>query len=95
MERKYGSANFKVISINVDHDERLAHEFLLKNPASFTILYDLTNSLVTEMKLKGMPSSFLIDTKGYVVSTHVVFTEKKKSLYEQEIKHLLINNDND
>jgi len=44
------------------------------------------------MKLKGMPSSFLINAKGDIVSAHVGFTDKKKSLYEQEIKQLLQRN---
>lgn len=89
MQKKYGNKNFKVISINVDTEKNLAEEFLVKNPANFSILYDPDGMLASEMKLKGMPSSFIINADGEVVSAHVGFTDKKKAFYEQEIQQLI------
>jgi len=89
MQKKYGSKNFKVISINVDSERDLAKEFLVNTPANFSILYDPDGTLASEMKIKGMPSSFIINADGVVVSAHVGFTDKKKTLYEQEIKQLI------
>jgi len=40
MQEKYGNLKFKVISINLDADHKLAEEFLSKTPANFSILYD-------------------------------------------------------
>ena len=92
MQMKYGDKNFKVISINVDSDRKLAQKFLANTPANFSILYDPAGSLASEMKLKGMPSSYIINAEGKLVSTHVGFSDKKKSLYEQEIKQLIQGN---
>jgi thiol-disulfide isomerase/thioredoxin len=89
MQKKYGNKNFKVISINVDTEKNLAEEFLVKNPANFSILYDPDGILASEMKLKGMPSSFIINADGEVVNAHVGFTDKKKAFYEQEIQQLI------
>jgi hypothetical protein len=44
------------------------------------------------MKIKGMPSSFIINGDGVVVSAHVGFIDKNKSRYEQEIKQLIQGN---
>ena len=92
MQKKYGDKNFRVVSVNVDSDPKLAQEFLAKIPADFSVLYDPNGNLASEMKLKGMPSSFIINAKGIVVSAHVGFNDKKKVRYEQEINHLLQGN---
>ena len=92
MQKKYGNKNFKVISINVDSERELAEKFLANTPAKFSVLYDPEGALASEMKLKGMPSSFIINADGVVVSAHVGFTDKKKSLYEQKIKQLIQGN---
>jgi len=89
MQIKYGNDNFKVISVNLDSDLSFAEKFLIKTPAHFSVIYDPDGYLASEMKLKGMPSSFLINAKGKVVSAHVGFTDEKKSHYEQEIKSLI------
>lgn len=89
MQQKYGAQNFTVVSINLDTEANLAEQFLASTPANFTILYDPEANLATELKLKGMPSSFIINQKGEIVSAHVGFTDDKKVKYEQEIKQLL------
>lgn len=89
MQEKYKTQNFKVVSINLDSEHELAQQFLVSNPANFSVLYDPNGALASEMKLKGMPSSFIINKKGEVVSAHVGFTDKKKSHYEQVINQLI------
>ena len=89
IQQKYADKNFKVISVNLDAEPNLAKQFLLNTPANFTILYDTDGSLAQELQLKGMPSSFIINAEGKIVSAHVGFTDKKKVKYEQEIQQLL------
>ncbi len=89
MQKKYADKNFKVISVNLDAKSSLSKQFLLDTPADFTVLYDPKGNLAAELKLKGMPSSFIINSEGKVVSAHMGFTEKKKIKYEQEIQQLL------
>lgn len=89
IQQKYADKNFKVISINLDAEPNLAEQFLASTPANFTILYDPDGNLAQELQLKGMPSSFIINAEGKIVSAHVGFTDKKKIKYEQEIEQLL------
>ncbi|RHW77215.1 TlpA disulfide reductase family protein [Colwellia sp. RSH04] len=89
IQKKYADKNFKVISINLDAEPNLAKQFLASTPANFTILNDPNGKLAQELQLKGMPSSFIINAEGKIVSAHVGFTDKKKVQYEQEIEQLL------
>lgn len=89
IQQKYADKNFKVISVNLDAEPNLAKQFLASTPANFTILYDPDGSLAEELQLKGMPSSFIINAEGKIVSAHVGFTDNKKVKYEQEIEQLL------
>lgn len=95
MQTEYGSENFSVVSVNLDSDKELAEKFLVQTPANFPIVYDPNGDIASELKLKGMPSSFLINTRGKIISTHVGFTAEKKERYEQEILKLLGKQQND
>jgi thiol-disulfide isomerase/thioredoxin len=92
LKNKFDNDQFVVVSVNLDADEKLAEKFLSQVPANFPIIYDRQGDLASELQLKGMPSSFLINAKGKVVSAHMGFTEKKKLRYEQEIRELLQGN---
>lgn len=89
MQKKYQQQGLVIISVNVDNDKALADEFLAEVPANFHIAYDPKGKLARKFKLKGMPSSYLIDRSGKMVSAHVGFSASKKSKYEQEIRNLL------
>jgi len=92
LKHKFDNDKFVVVSINLDADDKLAERFLSQVPANFSIIYDPRGDLASELQLKGMPSSFIINTEGKIVSAHMGFTEKKKLRYEQEIKELLQGN---
>jgi len=89
MQAKYKNQGFKVISVNVDAERSLADEFLQALPAHFTVIYDPKGKVARQFKLKGMPSSYLINKQGEMVSAHVGFIENKKPSYEQEIVRLI------
>lgn len=89
IQNKYADKNFTVLSVNLDARSELAEKFLLEVPATFPIFYDPKGKVAKAFKLKGMPSSFIINKKGEIVSSHVGFTEKKKEKYQQEIESLL------
>ncbi len=91
MVEKYQSQGFKVLAINVDKDQALAENFLnIVNPV-FPILYDPKGKFAKQFKVKGMPSSFVIDAKGNVLLAHKGFFEDQTDSYEGEIKLLLKN----
>ncbi len=89
MQAKYQDQGFTIVSINVDHDKALAEQFLRENPANFSVIYDPKGEIARQFKLKGMPSSYLINRAGKIVSAHVGFVEKKKPSYEQQLKQLI------
>lgn len=86
---KYKTKGLTIISINLDHSRALADEFLIENPANFPVIYDPKGLIARKYKLKGMPSSFIVNRKGKIVSAHVGFNQEKKLTYEQELKDLL------
>lgn len=89
MQKELKADGFTVISVNVDALESAAEEFLQQVPADFPIVKDPQGEYAREYKLKGMPSSFLINRQGEIVSNHVGFSATKQQKYEQEIRALL------
>jgi thiol-disulfide isomerase/thioredoxin len=89
MQSKYQDQAFTVLSVNLDNSKDLAAKFLQTSPADFPILYDAKGKLAKKFNIKGMPSSYLINKAGKIVSAHVGFTQSKKMKYEAEIKHLI------
>jgi thiol-disulfide isomerase/thioredoxin len=89
IQAEYADQNFTVLSVNLDAETDLAEKFLQEVPAQFPIFYDPKGKVAKAFKLKGMPSSFIINKAGKIVSTHVGFTEEKKKKYQQEILSLL------
>ena len=77
MVEKYKGQGFKVLAVNVDKDKALAENFLTGVNPSFPILYDPDGTLAKQFKVKGMPSSFVIDSKGNVLLAHKGFFEEK------------------
>lgn len=86
---EHKAKGFKIISVNLDNDKKYALEFLAETPASFDIIYDPKGKSARKLKVRGMPSSFLINRQGEIVSSHVGFNDDKKVKLEQEIIHLL------
>lgn len=89
LKAQYQEQGFTIISINLDHSRELADEFLMTIPANFPVIYDPKGLIARKYKLKGMPSSFIINRQGQIVSGHVGFNLEKKLAYEKEIQALL------
>jgi len=81
--------DLKIISINLDNNKSLADKFLTDVPANFTVIYDPKGVFAKQYKIKGMPSSYLINKAGKLISAHSGFSLSKQEQYEQEIKTLL------
>ena len=85
LQKRY-KKNLKVIAINLDEEREQAHKFLQKNRPGFTIAYDPAGKVAEAYKVQGMPSSYLIDRRGQIASTHIGFRSKNKEAIEAEIK---------
>ena len=89
INKQYAEKGFRVISINLDAEKHLADKFLLETPADFAVIFDAKGLTAKKFKLKGMPSSFLINKEGKIIITHSGFFSDKKPLYQKEIESLL------
>ena len=91
MQTQFADAGFTVLSVNLDAKPELAKKFLDTYPANFPIFYDHKGKVAKALKVKGMPSSYIIDRNGQIVSKHVGFNEQKKLAYQQELEQLILN----
>jgi thiol-disulfide isomerase/thioredoxin len=89
MQAKYQAQGFKVISINLDADKALAQQFLKKNKANFSVIYDPEGTIAKTFDIQGMPTSVLINKSGKIVIKHSGFFNNKVQQYQQEIEALI------
>ncbi len=89
IQTKHQEQGFVVLSINLDAEEKLAKIFLQQTSANFAIIYDAKGKLARQFKIKGMPSSYLFDRQGKLISAHTGFNGKKQQQYENEIVQAL------
>lgn len=90
LQEKHQAKGFIVLSVNLDSQASLAEKFLQQTPANFAIIYDAKGALAKRFKLKGMPSSYLFNREGKLMSSHVGFNAEKQKKYEHEISQALI-----
>ncbi len=89
MQKRYAGQGLAIVAVNLDKERALADEFLKQMPANFTVAFDASGNSAAKYKLRGMPSSYLIDRDGKVHASHIGFREKDKDKLEQVIKNLL------
>ena len=89
MRQKYQSRGLEIIAVNLDSKREDADKFLSKIPAEFTVLYESSGATPTAYGVKGMPTSFLIDAKGQILSQHAGFNSAHKDELEAAIQQAL------
>jgi thiol-disulfide isomerase/thioredoxin len=88
LTHKYADKNFALVTINLDSDVKAMERFLEHTPAKFDIFHDPGGSLAEKFQLEGMPTSYLISSKGKVVSRHIGFKTSETDQYQSEIEAL-------
>jgi thiol-disulfide isomerase/thioredoxin len=86
---KYSAQGFEVIAINVDDPIEDGEDFLKDNPVDYLVALDTDNTVLTEYGVIGMPTSYLIDSKGIVRMVHMGFKEKDIDIIEKELLGIL------
>ena len=79
---------FEVIPVNVDSDPEDGIDFLLDKPVDFVVLADPEGISPADYAVRGMPTSFLIDTDGNIIMHHEGFKRSDGEMIEQEIRQL-------
>jgi cytochrome c biogenesis protein CcmG, thiol:disulfide interchange protein DsbE len=89
MQAKYADRGLVIIGVNVDREQADAQRFLREVPAGFEIVYDPNGSLATHYEVPGMPSSYVFDPGGTLISRHIGFRNAARAEREAEIEKLL------
>jgi cytochrome c biogenesis protein CcmG/thiol:disulfide interchange protein DsbE len=89
MNARYKDKGLTIIAVSVDKKRELIEKFIKKMGPSFTIASDPSGDIAKAYKLRGMPSSYLIDRNGQLVKTHMGFRTKDKAKLETAIQALL------
>jgi thiol-disulfide isomerase/thioredoxin len=86
---QYRDQGFEVIAINVDDPIEDGREFLLDTPLDYLIAADTKNEVLEQYGVRGMPTSFLIDSEGIVRMVHMGFRDNDIVLIETAVTGLL------
>ncbi len=89
LQQRYGEQGLVIIAINVDKKKEAAEAFLADFPPRFTIAFDPAGKTAESYRVWTMPSSYLVDRKGTLHSTHRGFFDADKGRIEEQIKQLL------
>lgn len=89
MKEKFKHRNFEIIAINLDTNKALADEFLASQSINFPVAFDPNAITAEAYGVKGMPSSYLIDSQGLLRIRYTGFWNKSKKEKEQNIQQLL------
>lgn len=82
MQEKYGDSGLVIIGVNMDSDAADANTFLQTYPADFKIISDPDGDLAREYEVIAMPSSYIFDRSGALVTRHLGFKVKRQDEYE-------------
>jgi len=87
--REYREQGFDVLAVNVDEKRSAAEEFLKGRDFQMKVLFDPKGTAPEVFRLRGMPTSYLMDKRGAIRFSHEGFTDKLVPQYRREIEQLL------
>lgn len=80
---------FEVIAVNLDEDKEEALDFLKQHPVGYPTVRDVSGKTPSEYKVRGMPSSYLVDRKGIVRYVHEGYKSSDKKHITEKIQQIL------
>ena len=89
IKQRYASQGLEVLAVNMDGQRGDAEAFLSAHPAAFTVAFDDQGKTATAYRVKGMPSSYLIDRDGKVREVHTGFRDDQREALEGMIRQAL------
>jgi len=82
MREKYSDDGLVIIGVNLDANHADAKAFLRETPADFRIINDPDGTLAREHDVIAMPTSYIFDRSGKLVTRHLGFKVKRQDEYE-------------
>lgn len=93
LNKEYAPRGLKVFALNVDEDQSLIAPFLAETKVTLPVLLDKSGQAAEKvLKVRLMPTSFLIDKRGNIRHIHEGFAEEFLQQYQTEIETLLAEN---
>ena len=87
--QRYKDMGLAVVTVSVNAREKDAEKFIKEHNPSFITAFDPGKKTANSYNLEAMPSSYLIDRQGNIISTHLGFRVSNTSKVEAEIKQAL------
>jgi len=85
MQRKYADQGLQVVMVNLDRDSDAASRMAADIDAGIRQFLDPAGELAASYELEGMPSTFLYDRAGELISSHVGFLKSDGPKREKAI----------
>jgi len=89
LHRKYADKGFMVVAVGTDKKKKDSDRFLKNLRVSFPIAYDRTQSLVSKVRPKTMPTAYLVGKDGKVIHIHNGYKRGTIKTLEKYIKKAL------
>lgn len=89
LQARYQDEGLVVIAINLDEERSEADRFISTLDPQFSIVFDQQASSAGAFGVRGMPSSYLIDQRGELISRHIGFRDAEKAEIEARVRELL------
>ncbi|MGH8324338.1 MAG: TlpA family protein disulfide reductase [Steroidobacteraceae bacterium] len=89
LQADFPASDFAILAVNLDEDIADAKTFLREHPVTYTTLQNPQGDIAKTFKLKGMPSSYLLDRDGIVRARHIGFEPKDIGALKREIATLI------
>jgi thiol-disulfide isomerase/thioredoxin len=90
LAKQYGDRGLRVYAINVDAGPAQITEFLNAIRANVPVLVDKDGTVSDrDLNVHNMPTTFLVDRRGFIRKKHEGFSEEALQKYQTEIESLL------
>ena len=89
LKNRYPSNQFEIVTVNLDAERENAEKLLNKLGATLSVAYDPKGRVAENYKIPGMPTSYLIDKQGKIISIHVGSSDLERDSIEKGIGDLV------
>lgn len=91
MQEKYEEQGLQIVMVNLDRDPKAPAKMMSEIDARIRNYLDPEGELAARYELEGMPSSFLFDRSGKLLSSHVGFLKAEGPKREKALVAALEN----
>ena len=89
LSQRYADKGLVVLAVSVDEELQQAREFAGRWTLSYELAHSADGKVAEAYSLRGMPSSFVIDTDGRIIYQHLGFNNKDIEKIEAKLNSVL------